>query len=76
MTEEKEIHPVIFYFHTFKTTELNYNMYNKELLTVFEVFHIWYHYLEGLELFIDIIMDYKNLECFLTTKILFHHQAR
>jgi len=76
MTEEKEIHPVTFYFYTFKATELNYNMYNKELLIVFKVFHIWHHYLEELELFIDIIMDYKNLEYFLTTKILFYHQAR
>jgi len=40
MTEEKEIHPVTFYFYTFKATELNYNMYNKELLIVFKVFHI------------------------------------
>jgi len=40
MIEEKEIHLVTFYFHMFKATELDYDMYNKKLLTVFEVFYI------------------------------------
>jgi len=38
MTEEKEVHSVAFHSHTFKTAELNYDMYDKELLTVFKVF--------------------------------------
>ena len=60
----------------FKAAKLNYNMHNKKLLVVFEVFYIWYHYLEELEFPIDVIMDYKNLEYFLTTKILFYYQIR
>ena len=76
MIEEKEVHLVTFHSHTFKTTELNYDMHDKELLTVFKVFYIWHHYLEGLVLPIDIMTDYRNLEYFLTTKILSHHQAR
>ena len=76
MTEEKKIHLVIFYSCLFKAMELNYNMYNKGLLLIFEAFHTWCYYLEELEWPIDIIMDYKNLEYFSTTKILFYYQAR
>ena len=70
MIKEK-VYTVIFYFYLFKAIELNYNMHNKELLMVFEAFHTWHHYLEGSEWSIDIIIDYKNLEYFLITKILF-----
>jgi len=51
-------------------------MHNKKLFVVFEVFYIWYYYLEELEFPIDIIIDYKNLEYFLTIKILFYYQIR
>lgn len=40
MIEEKEIHPVVFHFYMFKATELNYNIYDKKLLMIFEAFHI------------------------------------
>ena len=76
ITEEKEIYLVTFHFYTFKPTKLNYNLHNKELFAMFKAFCMWCYYLERLELFIDIIMDYKNLEYFSTTKILFHYQAR
>lgn len=67
--EEKEINLVTLHSHMFKITELNYDIYNKELLAVFEAFCILYHYLKRSELPIDIIMDHKNLEYFSTTKI-------
>jgi len=70
MTKNNEIHPVAFYFQMFSTLELNYNVYNKELLAIFEVFKIWQYYLEGSASPIDIVTDYKNLEYFSTTKIL------
>jgi len=67
MIEEKEVHLVTFYFCTFKATELNYDTHNKKLLVVFEAL---------LKLSIDVITDHKNLEYFLTTKILLYHKAR
>ena len=36
--EEKKVHLIIFHFYMFKATKLNYNIHNKELLVVFEVF--------------------------------------
>ena len=69
--KEKRVYLITLYFHMFKATELNYNTHDKKLLIVFEVFCIWHHYLEGLELLINVITDHKSLEYFLTTKILF-----
>jgi len=57
-------------------TELNYDVYDKELLAIFEAFKIWRHYLEGSTSPIDIVIDHKNLEYFSTTKIPICRQAR
>ena len=40
MTEEKEVYLVAFHFYIFKTVELNYGIYNKELLAIFEAFQV------------------------------------
>lgn len=71
-----KLHPIAFHSHTFTANELNYDIYDKELLTIFELFHIWYHYLEGFALLIDVVTNYKNLEYFSTTKVLTYRQAR
>jgi len=76
MTKDNEIHPIAFHSWTFSTPELNYNVYDKELLTIFKAFKIWRHYLERSASPIDIVTDHKNLEYFSTTKILMHQQAR
>ena len=48
--------------------ELNYNIYNKELLSIVTVFKEWRAFLYStIELF-RVITDYKNLVGFLTTK--------
>jgi len=70
MTKDNEIHPVAFYSRTFSAPELNYDIHNKELLAIFEAFKIWRYYLEGSASPINVVTDHKNLEYFLTTKIL------
>ena len=65
-----------FHFHIFTMMELNYDMHNKELLSIFEAFKIWWHYLEGLVYPIDIVTDHKTLEYFFTTKLLIWRQAQ
>ena len=75
VNKENEVHPVTFHSHTFTVVELNYNTHNKELLAIFEAFKIWYYYLEGSAYSINIVMDYKNLEYFSTTKMLTWRQA-
>jgi len=73
MMEKKKVYLVTFHSYIFKAIELNYNIYNKKLLIIFEVFYIWCHYLKELELPIDIIIDYKNLKYFSTIKILSYY---
>jgi len=76
MTKDNEIHPVAFLSQTFSTPELNYDVYDKELLAIFEAFKIWRHYLERFTSPINVVIDHKNLEYFSTTKILMCRQAR
>jgi hypothetical protein len=73
---DREVHPVAFLSRTFSTTELNYDVHNKELLAIFDAFKAWQHYLEGAGTPIDIITDHKNLVYFSTTKLLTRRQAR
>ena len=70
MTKDNEIYPVAFHSQMFSTMELNYDIYDKELLIIFEAFKIWRHYLERSTSPIDVMMDHKNLEYFSTSKIL------
>ena len=73
---QDEVHPVAFHSRTFSSTELNYDVHDKELLAIFEAFRTWRHYLEGTPSPIDVITDHKNLEYFSTTKLLTRRQAR
>jgi len=41
MTKDNEIHPVAFHYRTFSALELNYSVYDKELLAIFKAFEIW-----------------------------------
>ena len=56
--------------------ELNYEIYDKELLAIFAGFRHWRAYLEGLVHPIHVITDQKNLEYFATTKLLTCHQVQ
>ena len=76
ITEDDQLHPVAFHSCSFSTSELNYNVHDKELFAIYEAFHIWHHYLEGSVAPIDVITDHKNLEYFATTKLLNCRQAQ
>ena len=75
VNKENEVHLVTFHSHTLTMVELNYNTYDKELLAIFEAFKIWWHYLKGSVYPINIVMNYKNLEYFSTTKMLTQKQV-
>jgi len=42
--------------------ERNYEIYDKEMLTIICALEDWHHYLEGLPQPFDIISDHQNLE--------------
>ena len=75
VNEDNKVHPVAFHSHTFTAVELNYDTHDKELLTIFKAFKIWWYYLEDPAYPIDVVMDHKNLEYFSTTKVPTWRQA-
>ena len=55
--------------------EVNYDIHDKEMLAIVSCIKEWRHYLEGMPRF-PIFTDHKNLEYFMTTKVLTRRQAR
>ena len=70
------LHPIAFHSRTLQAAELNYDVHDKELLAIVEVFKKWRHYLEGTATPIDVITDHKNLTYFCSSKTLMRRQAR
>ena len=64
--------PFTFHLRTMVPVELNYEIYNKELLTIQKVFKHWHLYLEGATHVVLVMSDHKNLKYFTTTKVLTH----
>ena len=56
--------------------ELNYNIYNKELLAIVTVLKEWRVFLQRIAEPFIVKIDYKNLTGFLTTKELNYRQVR
>ena len=66
--KDKVWHLVVYYSYKITLSELNYNIYNKELLATITVLKEQRVFLQGIvELFV-VKMDYKNLIGFLITK--------
>jgi hypothetical protein len=66
--ENNELRLIAFYGQTMISAELNYDIYNKELLTIVECFQLWRQYLEEAKYTIQVFTDYNNLQYFRTTK--------
>ncbi|KAH0602269.1 uncharacterized protein H6S33_009843, partial [Morchella sextelata] len=69
-------HPVAFYSRKLNPAELNYDVWDKEMLGIVSAFKQWRHYLEGPSRTVLVYTDHKNLEYFSTTKVLNRRQAR
>jgi len=55
---------------------MNYNIHDKEMTAIVQVFKEWEPLLKSCQQHIIVWMDHKNLEYFTTTKTLIRHQAR
>lgn len=67
---------VAFFFKKHSATELNYEIYDKKLLTIVHCFEKWWSELERSSSSIKIISDHKNLKYFMSIKLLNWWQAR
>lgn len=74
--DEGTLHPVAFFSKKHSVTECNYEIYDKELLAIIRCFEEWRPELEGTSSPIKVITDHRNLEYFMTTKLLNRRQAR
>jgi hypothetical protein len=70
------LHPVAFLSNKLAAAELNYEIYDKEMLAIVRAFQEWRHYLQGAKHRTTVYTDHRNLEYFTTTKVLNRRQAR
>jgi len=61
-------HPVAYYSYKITPPELNYNIYNKELLGIVIALKKWRAFLQDTKEPFVVKTDYKNLTSFLTIK--------
>ena len=61
---------MIYYSKIIIPVEINYLIYNKEMLTIVRALEAWRPKLENIPTYIRIISDYKILEYFIIIKVL------
>ena len=66
--DQGRLHPVAFMSWKFSPAELNYQIYDKELLAIVVACEEWHVYLEGAKFPITVYTDHENLVYFTTTK--------
>ena len=74
--DEGILHPVAFFSKKQSPAECNYEIYDKELMAIIPCFKEWQPELESSIHPIKVLSDHKNLEYFMSTKLLNHRQAR
>jgi RNase H-like domain found in reverse transcriptase len=68
-------HPIAFYSKLINTVKWNYDIHDKEMLAVMRLLKEWRHFLKGAQCKVEIWMNHKNLEYFMTAKKLNRRQA-
>ena len=74
--DEGTLHPIACFSKKQSPAECNYEIYNKELMAIIRCFEEWRPELESSLHPIKVLSDHKNLEYFMTTKLLSHRQVR
>lgn len=73
---EGRLHPIAYYSRKLLPAEVNYQIYDKELLAIVAAFKHWRHYLEFSSEITIVLTDHRNLEYFSTTRSLSRRQVR
>jgi hypothetical protein len=68
--KDEHLHPVAFHSGEFIAAEINYEIHDKELLAIINSFQEWRHFLEGAQHPVTVYTDHKNLEYFMSAKVL------
>jgi hypothetical protein len=64
------LHPIAFFSKKHSLAKYNYEIYDKELMAIVWAFEEWRPELEGILHPIQVLSDHKNLEYFMSTKLL------
>ncbi len=70
------LHTVAFYSRKLTSAEINYPVYDKELLAIITTFEQWRPYLARAQHRVQVLTDHKNLFYFTSTQTLNRRQAR
>jgi hypothetical protein len=70
------LHPIGFFSRKFTPAEINYDVHDKELLAIIETFCSFRAWLMGSPHHITVRCDHKNLQYFMTRRVLNRRQAR
>jgi len=76
MDQNGEKRPVAFLSQSFNQAEQNYEVYDRELLTVIRALEEWRHYLQGGPFPVTVYSDHRNLGYFRQPQKLNRRQAR
>jgi len=74
--DEDILHSVIFYSKNMISAECNYEIYNKELLTIIQCLKHWHLKLKCTDISIKIFIDHLNLKYFMIIKKLIRQQIK
>jgi hypothetical protein len=74
--DEGVLHPVAFFSKKHSPAECNYDIYDKELMAIIKALEEWRPECEGAEHPLQLITDHKNLEYFMSKRLLNRRQAR
>jgi hypothetical protein len=74
-SDDLKWHLIAFYCKSLNAVEHNYEIHDKEMLAIMWALEEWRHVLEGAKEHVEIWMDHKNLEYFMTAKNLNCRQA-
>lgn len=74
--DDDKWHPACFLSKGLSAPERNYDIHDREMLSIMRSLESWRHYLEGADFQIEILSDHKNLEYFMTAQKLTRRQAR
>jgi len=74
--KENRLDLVAFHSRKFTSAEINYEIHDKELLAIVDLFKLWRQYLEGVAHQVQVFSDHQNLEYLTTTKVHNRQQAR
>ena len=70
------LRPIGFYSRKFTSSEVNYEIYDKELLAIIEGLKNWRHYCIGTDIPVIVFTDHRNLQYFMSSRHLNRRQAR